>query len=270
MDEKLNDNLKNEEMKAEKQASSEPDQGSHRGKGKVKRIVLLALAAVFVAILIGGGIYFLTYQQAGDDASHVMESEGIVVIYRTDYGYFFDGPSDGQALIFYPGARVDETAYAPLLHKLAEGGLDVCLVKMPLHFALFGMNKADQVMERYSYDTWYIGGHSLGGAMAARYASNHRDTLKGLVLLAAYTVDEIGDGQKVLLIRGSNDTVLNLKKYEEGRKLIPESAQELVIQGGNHAQFGDYGTQSGDGEATISAEEQQKQTADFILKELVP
>ena len=263
------DNLKSEESE-EAQASSGPDRKRHRGKSKVKRIILLTLAAVFAASLIGGGIFLLTYQHAGDTASHVMVSDGVVVIFRTDYGYFFDGPSDGQALIFYPGGRVDETAYAPLLHKLAEGGLDVCLVKMPLHFAFFGIDKADQVMEMYDYDTWYIGGHSLGGAMAARYASGHGDTLKGLVLLAAYTVDEIGDSQKVLLIRGSNDTVLNMKKYDEGRKLIPGNAQELVIEGGNHAQFGDYGTQRGDGEATISAEEQQKQTADFILRELIP
>jgi len=270
MDETTNDKLNTEKAEEAAQVFAEPDQGKSRRKRPVKRIILLALAAVFAVLLVVGGIFFLTYLHAGDTALQAMKSDGTVTVSETEYGYFFDGPSTEQALIFYPGARVDEVAYAPLLRKLAEGGLDVCLVKMPLHFAIFGMNKADRVMEMYNYDAWYIGGHSLGGAMAARYASRHPDSLKGLVLFAAYTVDEIGDSEKVLLIRGSNDTVLNIKKYEEGLKLVPGNARELVIEGGNHAQFGDYGTQSGDGEATITAEEQQKQTADFILKELVP
>ena len=188
MDETTNDKLNTEKAEEAAQASTEPDQGKPRRKRPVKRIILLALAALFAVLLVVGGIFFLTYLHAGDTALQAMKSDGTVTVSETEYGYFFDGPSTEQALIFYPGARVDE----------------------------------------------------------------------------------IGDGEKVLLIRGSNDTVLNIKKYEEGLKLVPGNARELVIEGGNHAQFGDYGTQSGDGEATITVEEQQKQTADFILKELVP
>ena len=105
---------------------------------------------------------------------------------QADYGWYLDGPSEEDALIFYPGAKVDEKAYIPILYRFAEEGMDVCLVKMPFHLAFFGMNKAADVMHQYSYANWYIGGHSLGGAMAANYAADHGDRIRGLVLLAAY------------------------------------------------------------------------------------
>ena len=105
---------------------------------------------------------------------------------KTEYGWFLDGPSEENALIFYPGAKVEETAYAPILHRFAEEGMDVCLVKMPFRLAFFGISKASDVMAQYEYENWYIGGHSLGGAMSAVYAADHGDELKGIVLLAAY------------------------------------------------------------------------------------
>ena len=180
----------------------------------------------------------------------------------------FDGPSKRAALIFYPGAKVEETAYAPFLHRLAEGGIDVFLVKMPFHLAVFGTNRADRLLPRFSYESWYIGGHSLGGAMAANYASAHGARLDGVILCAAYPIKSLDPGLTEIMLYGSEDTVLRMNKVAESRQYAPNHFIERVIPGGNHAQFGNYGLQAGDGTATISSEEQQEQAADVILNEI--
>ncbi|MBR1567171.1 MAG: alpha/beta hydrolase [Oscillospiraceae bacterium] len=177
---------------------------------------------------------------------------------------FFDGPGEDTALIFYPGAKVEAAAYAPLLAKIAAGGTDCFLVEMPLHFAFFGVNAADPIIETNSYAHWVLAGHSLGGVAASNYARTHTDTVAGLVLLASYPTDETGS-MPFLSIYGDRDGVLNRESYEKSRVFWPEDAEELVIPGGNHAQFGDYGPQRGDGEAAITQDEQQTQTAQAIL-----
>ena len=182
-----------------------------------------------------------------------------VTVEKTDFGWCFDGPSDTAALVFYPGGRVEETAYAPLLHRLAESGMDVYLVKMPLHLAVLGMNKADRIIDRAAYEKWYIGGHSLGGAVAANYAAS-RD-LDGVILLAAYPTKDVDEA--MLLLYGSEDSVVNRAKIEAAGQY--GAVEERVIAGGNHAGFGNYGEQKGDGVATISTQEQQKETVEAIL-----
>lgn len=166
--------------------------------------------------------------------------------------------------IFYPGGKVEETAYLPLLAALAEADIFCVTVKMPLHLAVMDADAAAAVMDDFpEIDCWYLGGHSLGGAMAAGFAAEHEERLKGLVLLAAYPTKEIEE-LPVLSIYGSEDGVLNREKYETS---IPLAANltEHVIEGGNHAQFGNYGAQDGDGAAEIDKEEQWQETVDFIL-----
>ena len=164
----------------------------------------------------------------------------------------FDGPSKRAALIFYPGAKVEETAYAPFLHRLAEGGIDVFLVKMPFHLAVFGTNRADRLLPR----------------LAANYASAHGARLDGVILCAAYPIKSLDSGLTEIMLYGSEDTVLRMNKVAESRQYAPNHFIERVIPGGNHAQFGNYGLQAGDGTATISSEEQQEQAADVILNEI--
>ena len=221
--------------------------------------VVLALAAAF---FLYAGIFY----HADETAKAALESNETVTVSMTDYGWFFDGPSEEDALIFYPGAKVEASAYAPFLRLLAEEGMDVCLVEMPFRMAVFGMNKADAVMKEYSYEHWYIGGHSLGGAVAANYAAEHGKELTGLVLCSAYPTKEMDDGLLMLTVYGSEDRVLNPERVEEGRAFAPSESYEFVIQGGNHAQFGSYGTQKGDGEASISAEEFRKAAVEFVIR----
>ena len=231
---------------------------------KKKRLWIIPLAVlVLLAVLFLG--YTGQYYRADGTAEQALASDDSVTVEQTDYGWFFDGPSETDALVFYPGAKVEETAYAPLLHRLAGEGMDVCLVRMPFRLAVFGQDRAADVLDRYSYDRWYIGGHSLGGAMASGYASKHGDALDGVILLASYTVKELEDGLNTVLIYGSEDGVLNMDSYEKSRSNLPENAVEHVIQGGNHAQFGSYGKQKGDGEASISPEKQIEETVSVIL-----
>ena len=224
----------------------------------MKRKGLLIPLVLLLAVVIGFLVYASVYYRAGGAALEALRPDGVRVE-ETGYGWLFDGPGEDAALVFYPGAKVEETAYAPLLRELAEGGLDVCLVKMPLRFAFFGANAADGVMARYDYGRWYIGGHSLGGAMAAYYAAGHE--LSGVILLAAYPTKALDE--PMLLICGSEDGVVDRARVAAAGGY--GSVEELEIPGGNHALFGDYGEQRGDGAASISGEEQRRETAEAIL-----
>ena len=146
--------------------------------------------------------------------------------------------------------------------------MDVWLLKLPFRLAVFDVDKADRVIDLGSYAYRYVGGHSLGGAMAAVYASEHGDKLDGVILLAAFPTRPLDADLPLLVIYGSEDGVLNREKVAEGRKYAQGRYAEVVIEGGNHAQFGNYGKQRGDGEASVSREEQQERTAEIIAENL--
>ena len=189
-----------------------------------------------------------------------------VTISESKLGYLFDGKGINDLIIFYPGAKVEEIAYAPLMLNLAENGIDTYIVKMPFNLALFGKKKADKVIKEYSYKSYYMAGHSLGGAMASSYTATTNNDIKALILLASYSTKKIPDGVKVLSIYGSNDGVLNIKKYNKYKKNIESNLEEHIIQGANHANFGNYGNQKKDKNADISKEQQQEITSHYITE----
>ena len=234
----------------------------------VKRAAMAA--AVLLAVLaVSSGIYVNTYYHADASVGAFLVSDEQVRVEKTEYGWLLDGPSEENAMVFYPGAKVEETAYAPLLHRFAEEGMDVCLVKMPFRLAFLGIGKASDVMAQYDYENWYIGGHSLGGAMSAVYAADHGEELRGLVLLAAYATKKLDDDLTEIVLYGSEDGVLNRAKIEEGREFAPSVTGhylEKVIEGGNHAFVGSYGRQEGDGEAGITAQEQQEMIVRLVME----
>ena len=165
-------------------------------------------------------------------------------------------PSD-TALIFYPGAKVEFYAYLPILEKIKQNcGITCILIKMPFNMAIFDVNAADKTIEKFpDIKNWYIGGHSMGGAMASDYASKHQDKVKGLILLGAYIYGNYS-AENALTVYGTfNSSVAEKINYTENI---------VVIEGGNHAQFGNYGKQKGDPDATISSEEQQNITVEAI------
>ena len=225
--------------------------------------ILIALFVLAAAVL----LYIREiFYSADASAAAGLESDAAVTVSVTDYGWYFDGPSKTDVLVFYPGAGVEETAYAPLLHLLAAEGMDACLVKMPLRLAVFGGRRAYDVIGRYEYEHNYIGGHSLGGAIAGKYASEHSEELSGVIMLASYLIDSADDTLRVVSVYGTNDGVLNIGRLVKSRALSAGIYQEMPIEGGNHAQFGNYGRQLGDGEAQISRDEQQRITVDFIMQ----
>lgn len=236
------------------------------GKTIKKKVLLipLILAALIAA---GCGIYLGTGQySASEEAADLLRSTENVQVREVSHGLLLDGPGEDTALIFYPGGKVEYTSYLPLLHRLAGSGTDCFLVHMPANLAVFGAGRAERIQESYDYAHWYIGGHSLGGAMAADYAAEHGADLDGLVLLAAYPVSQVS--VPTLVLYGSEDRVLNQEKLRENMQYLPEDTIIRVIEGGNHAQFGDYGAQKGDGKASISREEQIEITAEEIKKRL--
>ena len=235
---------------------------------KRTKIIVAILVAVIAALGIAMGIYANDYYRAVDVDEYITSNDTVTVS-QIDEGYFFDGPGEDKALIFYPGAKVEDTAYAPMMKSLAEQGVDCFLIKMPMKLAILGANKANNIRAKYKYDNYYLAGHSLGGAMAANYASEHLNDYSGLFLLAAYpTKDLTAANFPVVFIYGDNDKVLNREKLEVGFTIVPSDYKKVEIAGGNHAQFGAYGAQDGDDTATITPEEQWKITVDTILENL--
>ena len=137
---------------------------------------------------------------------------------------------------------------------------------MPFDLAVLDANAADGLQGSFpEIKHWYMAGHSLGGAMAATYISNHSTNFDGLILLAAYSTADLSQTPlKVISIYGSNDQVLNREKYQINLVHLPSDYLEYIIEGGNHAYFGMYGLQKGDGMATLTNEVQIKITADFL------
>ena len=226
-----------------------------------KKKIITIIAAILIVIIGGDVAYAKDYYRATDEISTYLQGSEDVTFTETGFGLFLDGEGTENALIFYPGAKVEYTSYIPMLYKFAEDGTDVFIVKMPCNLAFFGINTADDIIAAYDYDNWYLAGHSLGGAMIANYAAEKLEDgntiIKGLLLLAAYPTKNLDyDDFSVLTLYGSEDKVVNLSNIESGRELMPQNSKEFVIEGGNHAQFGCYGAQKGDGEATVSAEEQ--------------
>lgn len=234
---------------------------------KIRLYVGIILLGIFCTMFLYSAWYVNDYYHSDDSVEQYLQSSDAVTVTQIDDGWFFDGKGEDNAIIFYPGAKVEETAYAPLLYELAENGTDCFLIKMPFRLAVLGINKASDIMDTYQYDTWYMAGHSLGGAMAAYYTKDHIDTLDGLIMLGAYsTVDLTSADFPVLVIYGSEDQVVNQDKLVAGRNLMPKEYTEYCIEGGNHAGYGNYGPQKGDGVATITKSEQQDITVEEIMQ----
>ena len=218
---------------------------------------------IILLLIVGFAIFYINdYYHAEKIATDCLNNNGDVSLIKTSNGILFDGPGNDTALIFYPGAKVEYTSYAPLFMNLSKQGIDSYLVEMPFNLAFLGQNSADEIIDAGNYSHYFISGHSLGGAMAASYVNSTNKT-DGLILFAAYPTSEIE--KPVLSIYGNKDNVLNLEKYNESKQLMDDNLTEVVIDGANHAQFAYYGNQSGDGIANISAESQQKQSVNEIL-----
>ena len=233
------------------------------------------IALIFGVILLLGSMSFIVWAmnspQPMPEAQKAIISDESVEVQSEPWLVF--QPTRGTpttGLILYPGGRVDPRAYAPTARKIAESGYLVIVVPMPLNLAVFGASQAGDVMSAFpDVDHWVIGGHSLGGSMAANFADNNPDLIDGIVFLASYPANsnDLSDQDiESLSIYGTQDGLASPSKILASRSLLPQDTNWLAIEGGNHAQFGWYGSQSGDNDATISRIEQQEQIQQAILE----
>ena len=214
--------------------------------------ILLAVLAVLAAVFFW---YVSDYYRAEEVAVEVLaQDDGMEV--RDNLTILSPSVPGDTALIFYPGAKVEAIAYLPLLDQLRRTGLTCILVDMPFHMAIFDADAAEAVMEQFpEVEHWYIAGVSMGGAMAYQFAAGHPDAVDGLILLGAYIYGDYPPADTLTIYGSLNQSVEDNLDYTEN---------VVEIEGGNLAQFGNYGPQDGDPPAAISAEEQQAQTVDAI------
>jgi hypothetical protein len=235
-----------------------------------KKILITALSLLLsAALLLGGcGIYLLDYYKADEAAIASYVKDLPVRKEPLEDGSFVFLPegTPRAGLIFYPGGKVEEEAYIPLLSAFAKEGILCILVKMPFRLAIFDVDAAKDLRGLYPEITrWYIGGHSLGGAAASMHLEKESAHYEGLLLLAAYSSADLSKTTlRVLSLYGSNDLVLNREKYEDSLKNLPKGYTEQVLEGGCHAHFGFYGAQKGDGTPTVSASEQIEHSAEIF------
>ena len=233
----------------------------------MKHKKLFILIVVMLALFAAGWIYVAdNYDSAPEAVAAMSSAAGVKVAQDGDMLAFI--PEEARAgFIFYPGGKVEHTAYAPMMRALADEGVLCVIIEMPLRLAVLDINAADGIMDRYTQvDKWFIGGHSLGGSMAASYAAKHAGDYAGLVLLASYSTADLKDtGLQVISIYGSEDGVLNSEKYADNLVNLPDDYEEFIIEGGCHAGFGCYGLQDGDGIPGITTDEQISAAVRLIL-----
>ena len=238
-----------------------------------RKIFIIILSIVLVlAIIVGAcAIYVGDYYHMDDGAIivHAESCKGYAAISFPDEKTAVFAPEGATTgIIFYPGGKVEFTAYLPLMAELAENGVLCVLAGMPFHLAVLDINAADGIREQYpEIEEWYIGGHSLGGSMAASYLAKNAEDYEGLVLLGSYSTADLSQTDlDVLSIYGSEDEVMNREKYDKNKSNLPDDYTEIVIDGGCHAYFGVYGEQDGDGIPAITNEEQIKLTVEGIVE----
>ncbi len=244
------------------------DVKSKKRSQKVKLYAGIVSLALVAAVLIGCVVYVNDYYHA--DMAAIDEynmAENVSKTILKDDTIVYEPNEYKAGFIFYPGGKVEYLAYEPLMQELASEGVLCVLIEMPFQLAVLDINAADGIQKLYpSVEHWYIGGHSLGGSMAASYLEKNLSDYKGLILLGSYsTADLSDDSLKVLSVYGSEDKVLNKEKYNENITNLPLDYEEVILEGGCHAYFGMYGKQSGDGNPTISHEEQIDMTVDAIV-----
>lgn len=232
-------------------------------KAKPVIITIMTLLGLIFGIFIG---YVSDYSEADETANTLLSNTESVQFLNDSPIHFSPIEQSDTGIIFYPGGKVDEVAYTPLMQPLAEMGYDTFIPEMPFHLAVFDVDAADEIIENNpEIEHWYVGGHSLGAAMAASYVADNVDKVDGLILLAGYSTADLSQSNlPVLSLYGSEDKVMDAEKVTEYRSNLPADMIVETISGGNHAQFGRYGEQDGDGQATISTEEQLAITLQHI------
>jgi fermentation-respiration switch protein FrsA (DUF1100 family) len=240
-----------------------------RRRYKALIAITVALLVVFAGFVIWAETPPAPMQKAYDalqSDANVTVSQGQWIVFQPSTANYTTG------FIFYPGGRVNPISYSPYAHQIAAEGYLVVIIPMPFNLAVFGVNEANKVIAAYPNVTyWAIGGHSLGGTMAAQYIQNNPGKVQGLALWASYPPSGVNLSNSniyVVTVHGTNDGLVSSQQITDSLKQLPPNTIRVEIDGGNHAQFGWYGPQSGDNSASISREQQQNVTVNATVQML--
>lgn len=235
-------------------------------KNKYLRNIVIVCLCIIMCLFISFFVYTGNYYHADDEAYTYLKDSNSVKVLKIDDGYFFDGYGSDRAIIFYPGAKVEVESYSRIMYKLAENGIDCFLIDMPFKLAFFGVNKANNIINNYKYDSYTLMGHSLGGVAATSYLNSDNKKVDSIIFLASYPNNKVSDDISMLFIYGTDDLVLSNDSYSKSKEYWNTNYSEKIIDGGNHAYFGLYGEQDGDGKAKINYIEQQDITLSHIIE----
>ena len=249
---------------------------------RILLIILTVLVLGVVGAWIGFTAYISSYYRADEAIINATEKELELLVedYSDENGTVFlpKTQSPKSVIVFYPGGKVEYSAYKALMYRLSSKGYLCILPRMPGNLAVLNIGAVDDMYKSRSDDydlasglDWYLAGHSLGGVAASKYlkkdAGSGAVDFSGLILCASYPTEDLSEsGLRFLSIYGDRDGVLNMDSYERSRSLWPTDSKEVVIEGGIHSFFGSYGIQKSDGEPLITNEEQLEETADIIDK----
>lgn len=241
----------------------------------LKKTTKGVLVGIVGAILLALGIGFVvikakTYQPA-ELARQALTSKEVKIEEKEKLTIFspIQPDKDKPAVLFYQGALVEEASYSYLAEALAQRGYSVYLLHHPLNLPVLAMNAGEQVMKDHQLTRVVVGGHSLGGVVASRFARQQENgSLAGIFFLASYP-----DGKgslasfqgPVLSITASKDQVLNWDNYQKSQQYLPEHTTFVSIAGGNHSGFGAYGQQKGDGKVSLTTKEQQEEVVNYLV-----
>lgn len=233
---------------------------------KSKKLIIIVSTICILVIL--GLSAFLIWSQ---DTYEAIDANQIAVEEVRDLkdGWFLNTVENAEkGIIFYPGAKVEPEAYAFLAQELSKQNISVAIPSVRLNLPIFDVAKADEILDQNDSTEWYIAGHSMGGAAAAMYADQNLDRIHGLILLGAYAAgnDFLHESNlPVLSISGSEDGLSTPEKIKDNSPHLPAETTFFEIEGGNHAYFGVYGSQSGDNEAQLTVKEQQEAIIESIV-----
>lgn len=229
---------------------------------------LASVLGVLILGVVGFVIWASSTPSVGQLAMSALKATDYVQVEQRDGVVFRPVNSNGIGFVLYQGAKVPPASYAYAAAQIASEGYTVFIPQLPLNLAVFDINAAAKIIKaNTNLQCWVVGGHSLGGAMAAQYAKDN--AVAGLVLWAAYPADSNNLSQsnmKGMSISGTRDGLSTPAKIQASKKNLPPNTEYVVIDGGNHAQFGDYGAQSGDAEAEITLKDQQSHIAAATLR----
>lgn len=236
-----------------------------------RRIAAVLVLAVVLVVGAGAVVFLSGGYDADQEAVATATADDRVTVEETEVGYTVrSGPvtDDTTGLVLYPGARVDAESYVPTAASIAaEGDVLVVVPEMPLRLAVLDVDRADDARATVpEIDRWYVGGHSLGGSMACRYAATNAGELEGVVLMASYCDRDLtGTDLRVLSLLGTEDEVLDRADEREARTRLPTESRIVELEGVTHSQFGAYGPQRGDGTPDVSDARARARIADEVV-----